>query len=159
MIYLCSWGKIWFDRFAPCKIFDILQLWLVYDQVFYSTFQIFSIFGAASTLLGMAMSYLNTMVGIFILSWVPEAQSCSSSVVQPHPWELSWSFLLLSGWLWWNQHGGQQIASLSPSNSQHFQHNICLQVGMALIWVYINRCSNKWLHCCADYCNSIAPFF
>ena len=22
-----SWGKIWFGRFAPCKRFDILQLW------------------------------------------------------------------------------------------------------------------------------------
>ena len=30
---------------------------------FFCTFQIFSIFGAVSTLLGMAMSYLNTMVG------------------------------------------------------------------------------------------------
>ena len=27
-----SWGKIWYGRFAPCKRFDISQLWLASNE-------------------------------------------------------------------------------------------------------------------------------
>ena len=31
-----SWGKIWFDRFPPCKQYDILQFWTDSPQFFFS---------------------------------------------------------------------------------------------------------------------------
>ena len=62
-------GKIWLSWILYYR--DIFGAYFLTNHD--SAFQIFSIFGAVSTLLGMAMSYLNTMVGM--LEWEVKCSS------------------------------------------------------------------------------------
>ena len=108
------------------SLFQCTILWFPF-----CLFQIFSIFGAISTLLGMAMSYLNTMVPFLarknslnrlftnlqkvvlpsnlILQNPFLVVKCHrisfSPVVQFDTRELSWGLLLLGSWIWCDQYG------------------------------------------------------
>ena len=104
---------------------------MYYFMIPFLPFQIFSIFGAISTLLGMAMSYLNTMVPFLArknslnrLSTNLQKVVLPSNLILQNPFlvvkchrisfspvvqfdtrELSWGLLLLGSWIWCDQYG------------------------------------------------------
>ena len=143
-------------------------------KLLYYEIQIFSIFGAVSTLLGMAMSYLNTMVGnqlifpfqqkivAFVhISNLPQlynltlesflgASYCLAAGFDGINMVKIFFFIIITSQSIFSLLSGKYcqylIALIINTAIKPFKSSwifsscyILLQVGMALIWVYINR--------------------